>query len=388
MRIADRYELARELRSRYREAGRLERGTMLDAFCLATGYHRRYAMAVLHGRHQRKPTMKRPPRQRRYGVRFREALTVAWEASGYVCSERLQPFMPELIPLLEKHGDLTIDDATRELLLAASISTVERTLRPVRRRDITRRMSQTKPGTLLRQQIPALVGHWKNEDVPGYLEIDLVSHSGEFAAGTFLYTLSTVDLCTGWTERVPILGKGQTGVIAALDRIRGQLPFRLMGIHPDSGSEFINHQLFAYCQQNNIVFTRSRPFHSNDNCHVEQKNWTLVRRLIGYDRLDTPAQRDWLLAFYTDLLRPFANCFQPVMKLQEKHSENQRTRRIYDTPATPMRRLLDHHAEHIDFGRLNALTELYTSTSPLSLKRAIDHQLAEMPITYRGRHSA
>lgn len=388
MRIADRYDMARELRKRYEAAGRAERGAILDAFCLATGYHRRYAMGVLHGRRARVPVRRGGTRRRRYGPPFRDALKVAWEASGYVCSERLQPFLGELVPLLERHGDLAIADATRDLLLAASISTVERTLAPLRRRDITRRMSQTKPGTLLRKQIPALVGHWKTEDIPGFLEIDLVSHSGEFAAGTFVYTLSTVDICTGWTEREGILGKCQTEVVAALDRIRLRLPFKLRGIHPDCGSEFINHNLFEYCKEHGIVFTRSRAFHKNDNCHVEQKNWTLVRRLIGYDRLDTPEQQAWLNAFYTDLLRPFANCFQPVMKLMAKKTVEQQTCRYYDTPATPMRRLLNNYAEHVDFSRLDALTALYTSTSPLALKRSIDRALAAMPMTLGGRRSA
>ncbi len=388
MRVADRYELARDLRTRYAAAGRAERGAILDGFCMTTEYHRKYASAVLRGRQERVGVRRRASRRRVYGVPFRDALKLAWEASGYVCSERLQPFLPELVPLLEKHGDLTVDDATRSLLFAASTSTVERTLAPLRRRDTTRRMSQTKPGTLLRKQIPALVGHWKTEDVPGYLEIDLVSHSGEFASGTFMYTLSTVDLCTGWTERVPILGKGQAGVVAALDRIRQQLPFKLLGIHPDTGSEFINHHLFKYCTDMGIVFTRSRPFHKNDNCHVEQKNWTLVRRLIGYDRLDTAEQRTWLDAFYTDLLRPFANCFQPVMKLRDKQTVEQQTRRFYDTPATPMRRLLDRHADHINFSRLNALSDLYIATSPLTLKRSIDRALAAMPMTLGGRRSA
>lgn len=388
MRIADRYELARDLRERYAAADRGERGEILDAFCMTTGYHRKYASGVLGGKQARIAVRRRSSRRRRYGVRFREALTVAWEASGNICSERLQPFLTELVPLLEQHGDLTVDTETRALLWSASISTVERTLAPIRRTTRTRRMSQTEPGTLLRKQIPALVGHWKTEDIPGYLEIDLVSHSGEYAAGTFLYTLSTVDLCTGWTERIPILGKGQAGIVQALERIRQQLPFKLLGLHPDTGSEFINHQLFAYCQDKKIVFTRSRPFHKNDNCHVEQKNWTLVRRLIGYDRLDTPGQLAWLDDFYTNLLRPFANCFQPVMKLIDKEAVEQRVRRKYDIPATPMRRLLNDHADSIDYSRLNALTELYRSTSPLTLKRAIDRALAAMPITLGGRQSA
>ena len=386
MRVGDRYELAAELADRYRSGSRRDRTAMLDAFCLATGYHRKYAITVLRGR-RRVAVRRRRPRARRYGPGFQRALVVAWEASGYVCSERLQPFLPELVPLLEQHQDLRIDDGTRDLLLQASVSTVERALAPQRRHQVGRRMAQTKPGTLLRRQIPALVGSWKAEDVPGYLEIDLVSHSGEYAAGTFLHTLSTVDLATGWTERIALLGKGQTGVVAGLDRIREQLPFRLRGLHPDTGSEFINMNLFTYCRERGIEFTRSRPYHKNDNCHVEQKNWTLVRRLIGYDRLDTPAQQAWLDAFYTEDLRPFANCFQPVMKLVGKETVGQRTRRLYDTPKTPLRRLLDDYSGHVDLNRLRALTDLYTSVSPLTLKRRIDRRLAALPV-HLGAHAS
>ena len=379
MRVGDRYELAAELADRYRSGSRRDRTAMLDAFCLATGYHRKYATAMLRGR-RRVAVRRRGARTRRYGPEFQRALVVAWEASGYVCSERLQPFLPELVPLLEQRQDLRIDDGTRDLLLQASVSTVERALAPQRRHQVGRRMAQTKPGTLLRRQIPALVGSWKAEDVPGYLEIDLVSHSGEYAAGTFLHTLSTVDLATGWTERIALLGKGQTGVVAGLDRIREQLPFRLRGLHPDTGSEFINMNLFTYCRERGIEFTRSRPYHKNDNCHVEQKNWTLVRRLIGYDRLDTPAQQAWLDAFYTEDLRPFANCFQPVMKLVGKETVGQRTRRLYDTPKTPLRRLLDDYSGHVDLNRLRALTDLCTAGSPLTLKRRIARRLAVLPV--------
>jgi hypothetical protein len=379
MRIADRYELALELMGRYVRAGRAERGAILDAFCLATGYHRKYAVAMLRGR-RRVVVAKRPPRTRRYGLEFQVALLVAWEASGYVCSERLRPFLGELVPLLEAHGHLTIDGATRDLLLQASVNTVERAIAPHRKHLVGRRMAQTKPGTLLRRQIPALPGSSAAEDVPGHLEIDLVSHSGEYAAGTFLYTLSTVDLATGWTERIPVRGKGQTGIVAAVERIREQLPFRLRGLHPDTGSEFINFHLFGYCQERSIAFTRSRPYHKNDNCHVEQKNWTLVRRLIGYDRLDTPEQEAWLDAFYTEDLRPFANCFQPVMKLVGKETVDGRTRRLYDIPKTPLRRLLDDYPQHLDLNRLSPLTELYTALSPLALKRRIDRRIAALPV--------
>ena len=380
MRIADRYDLARDLARRYERAGKAERGELLDAFCLATGYHRKYASAVLLGRQERRPPQPRRPRRRRYGSAFQRALAVLWEASAYVCSERLQPWIPELLPLLESHRQLVVDEATRELLLAASVSTVERRLRDLRRARVRQRLSQTKPGTLLRRQIPVIVGRWKEQDRPGFVEIDLVSHSGEEAVGRFHYTLSVVDLCTGWTERVAIFGKNQEVVVAAMDRVRRQLPFPLLGIHPDNGSEFINHNLFGWCQEKGVLFSRGRPYRKNDNAHVEQKNWTLVRRLIGYGRLDSPGQLAWLDAFYTDLLRPFANCFQACMKqIGRDTSATGRTRRLYDTPQTPLRRLLE--SGHADLNKLTDLTALYTEVSPLTLKRRIDRALAAMPLT-------
>ena len=385
MRIADRYELAHELGAQYWAAGKRDRGRILDAFCLATGYHRKYAIAILRGR-KRVAVRSRRRRRRRYVSAFDDALRICWEASGYLCAERLQPFLSELAPLLIQHGQLHIDEPTRRLLESASVSTVERRLHGFRRSSVGRRMAQTKPGGLLRRRIPAVVGHWRDDDVPGYLEIDLVSHSGEVAVGTFLFTLSAVDLSTGWTERIPIMGKGQRGVVAAIERMREQLPFRLRGLHPDTGSEFINHHLFAYCQEHHVEFSRSRPYHKNDNAHVEQKNWTLVRRLIGYQRLDTPEQQVWLDALYTDLLRPYANCFQPVMKLVGKESVGTRVRRVYDTPTTPLRRLLLSHAG--DIARLQPLVDLYTTTSPLTLKRRLDRRLAAAPTALGGRASA
>jgi transposase InsO family protein len=382
MRIADRYDLARDLGGRYLSATKVERGEILDAFCLTTGYHRKYASGVLLGRQRRQPAQPRRPRRRRYGPEFLGALAVLWEASAYVCAERLQPWIPELLPLLEQHRQLVVDDHTRTLLLAASVSTVERRLQQLRKTRIRQRLSQTKPGTLLRRQIPVIVGRWKEVDRPGFVEIDLVSHSGEVAVGRFHYTVSVVDLCTGWTERMAIWGKNQEVVVAALDQVRDQLPFPLLGIHPDNGSEFINRNLYGWCQANAVAFSRGRPYRKNDNAHVEQKNWTLIRRLIGYERLDTPEQLTWLNAFYGDLLRPFANCFQACMKqIGRDTSSTGRTRRLYDRPRTPMRRLLE--SGHADLNKLADLTRLYTEVSPLTLKRRIDRALAAMPLTLR-----
>ncbi len=386
MRIRERYELAGELRDRYAAGGRLERSEILNGFCLATRYQRKHAIRMLRGR-KRKPAS-RPGRRRRcrYGLEFRQALKVCWEASGYICSQRLQPFLPVLLPLLQLHGHLPREAEVERLLLSASIATVERTLVPLRRGLVARKMSQTKPGTLLRRQIPVVVGQWRELDQPGYLEIDLVSHSGEVAAGEWIHTLCATDLSTGWTERVPVMGKGERGIVAAIERIRGQLPFPLLGLHPDDGSEFLNWHLFGYCQTQGIAFSRSRPFHKNDNAHVEQKNWTLVRRLIGYERLDTPAQLAWLDRLYHDLLRPYNNCFQPVMKLIRKKTVGQRTRKVYDRPTTPLQRVLNAGAA--DANKIAALVGLFTSVSPLTLKRQIDRRLAAMPAALEVTRSA
>jgi hypothetical protein len=377
LRVKERYELAGELRDRYAAAGRAERSTILNGFCLATGYGRKHAIKVLRGRRRARPSRAVRLRRRRYGLPFRNALRVLWEASGYICSDRLQPFVPTLLPLLERHRQLELDPGTRDLLLRASVATVERNLVELRHGLVARKLSQTKPGSLLRRQIPVVVGQWKELDVPGYLEIDLVSHSGEIAAGRWIYTLCATDLCTGWTERVGIMGNSQAVVLAALQQVRAQLPFPLLGLHPDSGGEFINWQLFAYCQAEAIAFSRSRPHHKNDNAHVEQKNWTLVRRLIGYQRLDTPSQLTWLNQLYTELLRPYNNCFQPVMKLVKKEHVGQRTRKVYDRPTTPLQRVLA--SGKTDATKVRALTDLYTRVSPLTLKRQIDRRLAVMP---------
>lgn len=377
MRIPDRYAMAADMRKEYLEAGRQERRQILEAFCRATRYHPKHAAAVLSGRQQRRAQAVRAPRRRRYGKRFRDVLAVLWEASGYVCTERLQPWMPELLRLLERHNQMAVDDETRALILSASRGTVERNLHELRCDEVGKRMVQTKPGTLLRRQIPVIVGQWKEQDEPGYVEVDLVSHSGEHAVGTFLNTLSVVDVCTGWSERVPIMGKTQEAVEEAMGRIEFLLPFQLKGIHPDNGSEFINHLMMRWCRDHEVIFSRGRPYRKNDNPHVEQKNWTLVRRLVGYERFDRLEEQVWLEALYTELVRPFANCFQPVMKLAGKEHVDGHTRRRYDIPQTPLQRVID--AEAGDTHKVACLLDFYNSTSPLTLKRRLDRELASRP---------
>lgn len=386
MRVGDRYELAAKMREEYQASGRRGRGLLLDAFCLATGYNRRYAMAILAGQQLRKTESVRKTRERRYDERFSSALAVLWEASGYVCAERLQPWMPELLGLLEQHQQIEVDEGVKSLISRASVATVERALKPIRDKVRRTRMSQTRPGTFLRKQIPVVVGDWKKLDTPGYLEIDLVSHSGEHAAGSFLWTLSAVDIATGWSERIAIADRKQETVLEAMDRLRYLLPFEVLGIHPDNGNEFIGEPLLAWCRNYDILFTRGRPYRKNDNPHVEQKNWSLVRRHVGYERFDTEQEMGWLNHFYQDQLRIFANCFQPVMKLVGKEHRNGRTCRLYDIPTTPLTRLIS--SGKADAEKLERLEDLQRTVSPLTLKRQLDITLKARPTHQEDRLSA
>jgi hypothetical protein len=375
MRIKERYQLAAELKERYWMGGRRERGTMLDAFCLTTGYSRKYAISMLRGR-QRKPQLVRKPRRRRYGKAFQADLAVLWEAAGYICAERLCPFLPDLLQLLERHGQISPTSQRRALLLAASTSTISRNLAQLRP-HLRWPQRSLRPPSHLHREVPIRVRNWRQEGRPGYLEIDLVSHSGPWAAGDWIYTLSGIDLETGWSELVPVLTKAQREVLAGLDRLRGQLPFPLLGMHIDNGHEFLNAAMIDYCRNHGIELSRGRPFHSDDNPHVEQKNGYLVRRLLGNFRLDSAEQLAWLDRLYSDLLRPFNNCFQPVMHSVGRIQVGEHSRRLHDTPRTPLQRLLATGAA--EPAKVAELVKLYTALSPLSLKRSIDRHLRAMP---------
>ena len=242
-----------------------------------------------------------------------------------------------------------------------------------------------RPGAALRREIPVLVGDWKKLDRPGYVEVDLVSHCGPYEPGEWAYTLTVTDISTGWTELAALMGKGQGGVLAALDQIRGRLPFELLGLHTDNGSEFLNAHLVRYCANHHVAFTRGRPNYKNDNPHVEQKNGSLVRRFAGYHRFDTPALLAWLDLLYSDLC-PYANLFLPAMKLVSRDEVNGRTRKLYDRPLTPLRRVLLSGAAKP--ARLKGAAHQYATVSPLTLKRQIDRHIASLPQLLRPAASA
>jgi hypothetical protein len=332
-------------------------------------------MSMLRGR-RRKPRVLRRVRRRRYGKAFQSALAVLWEASGYICAERLRPFLGDLLSLLEAHGQLAPAPEVRASLISASTSTIERNLVVLRRQPHWHR-PRLRPSTRLQREVPVRVRNWREEGRPGFVEMDLVSHSGPWLAGDWIYTLSATDLETGWSELVPVITKGKREVLSGFRRIRDQLPFPLLGVHVDNGSEFLNETLLGYCRREQIQLSRGRPFHKNDNPHIEQKNGYLVRRLVGNLRLDSADQLAWLDHLYTELLRPFNNCFQPVMHKVGQLQRGDHLRRLHDSPKTPLQRLIETDAATPL--QIQALVGLYTSVSPLTLKRSIDRHLRAMP---------
>ena len=367
-------EYLRSIHRRYRQAGRTEKSAMLEEFCKVCGYNRKYAIWLLgrplpHGVAHRAVSR----RSATYSKASIKVLAQLWQASGYLCSERLKAALPQWLPWVKQHFEV---NATLEKeLLAISARQMDRRLW-FHKQTVKRRLyGSTRPGSLLKHMIPIKTDHWE-VTLPGYLEIDLVSHSGASAAGEFIYTLDCVDISTGWVERQAVMGKGQLGIVAALKEIEQRLPFRLRGIDSDNGSEFINTHLFNFCQQrakdHSVQFTRSRPYKKDDNAHVEQKNWTHVRKLLGWERYDTVEALNLINELYQQL-RIFQNLFQPSMKLKKKIRKGSRLMRRYDQPATPLDRVLK--SQNKTLPQIHQLKSQRHHTDPFELSHRIDQQL-------------
>jgi hypothetical protein len=358
-------ELLVQVAPRYRVARHGQRSGILDEFVAVTGYERKYAIRLLLGPIQ-PPEPIRRPRAAHYGPAIQEALTGAWFAANGICAKRLVPFLPELIPTLERHGHLTIADEVREQLLAMSPATADRLLRPVRH---PHGLSTTKPGRLLKQQIPVRTFTEWTDVKPGFLEADLVAHCGGTTDGAFLYTLTLTDVATTWTECLPLLHRTQHGVVHALQRARGLFPFPLLGIDTDNGGEFINEELMAYCSGEQITFTRGRVANKNDQCFVEQKNGSVVRQLVGYDRFEGERAYRQLAELYR-AVRLYVNFFQPSMKLRTKTRTGSRVRRTYGPAQTPFQRVLASGV--LDVSSQRRLNAVYRALDPVRLLHQLE----------------
>ena len=362
-------ELVTTLSPRYVLASDVDKRRILDEFVATTGYHRKYALALLnHPPVPRRVSIRRP-RATTYTPVVQRRLVQLWEIAGRICSKRLVPGLPALIDALERHGELTLDTETRALLLALSPATADRLLAPTRRAALPHGRTTTKPGSLLKHQIPIRTFADWDDACPGFLEIDLVGHGGESTSGEYLHSLVLTDIATQWTECVALPNRGEAAVCTAIADVRERIPVPILGLDSDNGGEFINHLLVRYCAREAITFTRCRPYKKNDQCHVEQKNYTLVRQVVGYDRYEGREAYGALQQLYTPL-RLYTNFFQPSVQLAEKTRDGAKVRKRYDDAQTPYQRLLTSpEVKAVVKVRLRAE---YQTLNPAALRREIE----------------
>ena len=364
---ASRHDLVRALAPRYAHVGKAEKGQILDEVCQLTGYTRKHAVALLKHPPPDEPLAKRRRhRSPSYAPAEVDLLQFCWLVTDGICAKRLAPFLPELLRRLRHwHALHDVSAEVQARVAHMSAATVDRALRPSRVQAKKRRgLTTTKAGTLLKRQIAIRTFADWTDARPGFLEMDLVAHCGWSGAGQFLYTLSMVDVATGWVACAGLRDKRSETVFYGLQRLQADLPFRILGLDSDNGSEFINRVLLDYCAHQGITFTRSRPYLKNDTCHIEQKNWAVVRRLVGYDRLELPALP--ALERIHDLARDYVNFLHPVRKLVSKTRNGPRVTRRYDAAQTPFHRLLDSGVLSINVTRqLNARSK---NVDPVRLK--------------------
>lgn len=362
-----RREILEALRERYRIASKAEKTQLLNEFVDIAGCHRKYAIYLLTERDTLLPAA---PRRGRgiYSEAVRQALVVLWEAADRICGKRLKAVLPGLIAAMELHGHLALDPNVRQLLLAASPATIDRLLAPIRGTAGPRRKRKTQ--TKSSREIPVRTfADWK-EPAPGFLEVDFVAHGGDSMQGTFLWSLVATDVCSGWTEAVPLVAREQSLVVEGLEVIRRQLPMPVLGIDSDNDGAFINETLQGYCQEKQIEFTRSRPYKKNDQAWIEQKNGSVIRRFVGYRRLSGLIAGQCLARLY-QMVRLYVNYFQPSFKLLSKTRDGAKIKKRYHKPATPCERLLTHAS--VDDAAKEALKAELAPLDPAELL----HQIRE-----------
>ena len=371
--LQSRREYLEAIGKRYRKAARKEKSIILGEFCAVCGYNRKYAIRLL--KKKSLPALSRKPGP--VSIYAKEQLLVPlkkiWFATDQMCSKKLKAAIPLWLPFYEGEYEPLLPDA-RQKLLAMSPATIDRLLKPLRALYKKGRCS-TKPGTLLKNQIPIKTHNW---DVtrPGYFEADTVAHCGNSMAGDFVFSLTFTDIFSGWTENRAVWGKGSQGVLGQIRNIEERIVFPILGFDCDNGSEFLNHHLVKYFTDRPkapVQFTRSRPYRKNDNAFVEQKNWTHVRQLLGYDRFDNSALVPVINDLYINEWCLFTNYFCPTLKLKEKLRINSRYCKKYEPPQTPYQRLID--SKDVSDGAKKTLEAVYNSLNPFKLKRKIDDKL-------------
>ncbi len=373
-----RMEYLQSIYSRYKRADRKEKSIILNEFCQNCGYHRKHAIRALNTfKRFTKPKAKRRGKPTVYNkAPIIMPLKRIWLAANLPCSKRLKAILSLWLPFYEtEYGKLPKYVLTA--LHRISASTIDRLLKPTRIKYKGRGRSTTKPGTLLKKHIPIKTDQW-DETRPGFLEADTVAHCGESMAGMFAFTVDCVDIATTWTEQRAVWGKGEKGVVEQIEDIEDSLPFTLLGFDSDNGSEFLNYHLLRHFHQREepVQFTRSRPYHKDDNAHVEQKNWTHVRQWLGYQRLDNPDVVPLMNALYTSEWRLYHNFFLPSVKLLEKKRIASKTIKLYDKPKTPYQRVME--STDISDKIKHSLINQFKQLNPFRLRKAMEKKLAKI----------
>ncbi len=363
---------------RYKEAKREEKTRIIDECCKVCGYHRKHAIRRLRG--YKRFTRPRKKKRGKPSVYNKDAiirpLRQIWLTANLPCSKRLKAVLPVWLPKYNAYFGQLAEDVIKALL-AISPATIDRILKPVRIQYSKRGKSTTKPGTLLRKQIPINTNQW-DESRPGFLEADTVAHCGDSLLGMFAYTVNFTDIATGWTEQRAVWGKGESGVLEQIKDVEKRLPFALLGFDSDNGGEFLNYHLqrhFANRQQP-IHFTRSRAYHKDDNAHIEQKNWTHVRQWFGYQRLGNPKVVPLMNNLYRNEWRLFHNFFLPSVKLIEKERSGSKTIKKHDDPKTPYQRIME--SDLIPQATKDALTKQLDHLNPFELKTIMEMKLKKI----------
>lgn len=370
------------LQERYFMAkSRKDKSSILDEYLRNTHQNRKYAIRRIR-------SFSSAPRERRkrkqtYDGYVKVALAKLWEIFDYPCGQRLAPLLKIEVNRLRQLEEIFISNEVAKKLARISPATIDRKLKHQREvLHLLRKKGGPKPASLLYKKVPIRLTEWDTSQL-GFLEIDLVIHCGSSALGCYICSLNTVEISSGWWEAESIMGKGQDPTFKALKKIRKRTPFPWKGIDSDNGPEFINYHLINYCEKENLEFTRSRPNKKNDNAYIEQKNWTHVRKVVGYFRYDTDQELILMNSLYEKELRLYKNFFSPVMKLKEKQRVGGRVKRKYDTPKTPYQRLLG--SGQISNEKKKELQIIYRSLNPVELKRKIEEKTHKLYRAYEDK---
>jgi len=374
-----REDLFNKFRKEYQKASKNQKGDIINSLITSTGYSRKAIIRSLNRRHVK--AKKKPARQRKSSYSgVMPALRIIWASANFICGKRLQSILPLILNLLLRFGELQVSQQDQQLLLSMSSASMDRLLKTDRLKMQMKGRSTTKPGTLLKHKIPIRTFADWNEGIPGFLEADLVGFCGDTTAGEYINTLTMTDIATGWVALTCFMGRSERFCVQAIEALHASLPFPLLGFDSDNDSLFINGHLLRYCSKHCITFTRSRPRKSNDSCFVEQKNWDVVRKNLGYARLDTDRQLT-LMRQVLPLLALYQNCFQPSVKLASKHRIGSKVTRKYLSPETPLKKLIANPS--ISSEVKNRLLEQMASLNPKKLLAEIQslvRQLYEKPI--------